>query len=128
MNLTALVPLLASYRDSPIQNYGQQQRDVAQYPINQSKKQQRLNNAPAIPIDNRASEISSALSILSVAGVCFLADPFAKLLGGTDAGPLPSLVLFVIISVGVLDNFYDVLSGTANLVDKAPKMPEKVCP
>mmetsp|Transcript_469 Transcript_469/g.755 ORF Transcript_469/g.755 Transcript_469/m.755 type:complete len:355 (-) Transcript_469:417-1481(-) len=123
--MSTVMTLLRRNRDSPINNYGERQRDLTQYPTNQSKKQQRLSNVPKIPTDDRASEISSALSVLSVAAACFLADPLAKLFGGTDAGPLPNLVLFVIISVGVLDNFYDVLSGTANLVDKAPKMPEK---
>jgi len=73
-------------------------------------RQERLDSLPDVPTDDRGTEVASATAVLGVVGFCFLTNFF----GMNDITPFTNVVWFSIVSVGVVDNFYDVLKFGSN--------------
>ena len=98
---------------------------------NRKTRDERLESLPDVPTDDRGTEIASALATLGVVGICFLANLF----GLDDITPVTNLIWFSIVTVGVVDNFYDVLKLGSNVAvssldtsesnKEKMKMPEK---
>ena len=94
-------------------------------------RDERLERLPDVPTDDRGTEITSAVATLGVVGICFLANLF----GMDDITPFTNIVWFSIVTVGVVDNFYDVLKLGSNVAvssldtsdsnKEKMKMPEK---
>jgi hypothetical protein len=76
---------------------------------------ERLQSLPDIPQDNRGAEVASALSVAAILGFCALTNVF----GIDDITPYTNLLWISIVTVGVVDNFYDVLKMGSNLVVSA---------
>lgn len=75
-----------------------------------------------VPSDERGSEISSALAVITVLGICWVAG----VLNIEEITPFTTLVSTLIIATGILDNFYDLIKFGTNTFakdfgDKLPK-------
>ena len=108
--------LSMSIRNGGLSRYGNFQADITPLPTMPTSKVQcpdgqlktrseRLQQLPDIPTDDRASEISSAVAVAGVAGFCGAVN----VLGIEEISGFTSLIWFLILTVGVLDNFYDLL-------------------
>jgi len=122
-----------SAKNGNISQYGLLQRDITPLPTTINTKVQcpdgttktrgeRLANLPEIPTDERGSEISSALAVSSILGFCWVAG----VLNIEEITPFTSLVWILIVTIGALDNFYDVIKFGAktfakDLVGELPK-------
>ena len=82
----------------------------------------RLADLPEVPTDDRGTEISSALAVASVLGFCGAVN----ILGFDEISPFTNLVWTLIILVGVVDNFYDILKFGASTFagDKIGDLPQ----
>lgn len=114
-----------SAKNGSVSQYGQLQRDITQMPTSSFTKvncpdgttktrEERLNNLPDIPTDERGSEISSALAVSGILGFCWVAG----VLNIEDITPFTSFISLLIISIGALDNFYDLLKFGASTFAK----------
>jgi len=136
--------LSLSLRNGSLQTYGSLQRSVLPFPpspsspvSNRSSKRttrsKRLQTLPDIPSDDRDIESLAALSALATIGVCaILQTGFGEMIVGWQtydwAHPVASFTLTSLIVVGVVDNFFDVLSATGSLTFKANRdnLPTKI--
>ena len=89
-------------------------------------RQERLKTLANVPTDDRASEVSSALAVSGFCVICFMANFF----GMEDITPYSNFAVTAIVTVGILDNFYDALKfGSSLLKDKTNvkqlELPEK---
>ena len=89
-----------------------------------TKRKQRLDKLPEIPLDNRAAEVSGAVSFLTLISICIATNPVFTILG-MDETPYPSLVLGGLLLLGTFDNSFDVLSLLSRNIEKVPNLPEK---
>ena len=114
-----------SAKNGSVSQYGQLQREITQLPTTSFTKvkcpdgttktrEERLNNLPDIPTDERGTEISSALAVSGILGFCWVAG----VLNIDEITPFTSFVSALIISVGALDNFYDLLKFGASTFAK----------
>ena len=96
-------------------------------------RSERLASVAPFPTDERVGEVGAALATLAVAGACELTD-FVP--GLESASPLAHVILFGMVTVGVLDNFYDVIRSVSNfamgeaaknndVIKDVPEMPSK---
>jgi len=122
-----------SAKNGSISQYGLSQRDITPLPTTINTKVQcpdgttktrgeRLAILPDIPTDERGSEISSALAVSSILGFCWVAG----VLNIEEITPFTSLVWILIVTIGAIDNFYDLIKFGAktfasNLVGELPK-------
>merc|ERR1719162_2367615 len=122
-----------SAKNGSISQYGLLQREITPLPTTINTKVkcpdgttktrgERLALLPDIPIDERGSEISSALAVSSVLGFCWVAG----VLNIEEITPFTSLAWILIITIGTLDNFYDLIKFGAktfakDLVGELPK-------
>lgn len=84
-------------------------------------RQERLEGLPDVPVDDRASEVSSALAFSTVVGFCVASN----VLGFQDIQPYTNLLLAVFTVVGVVDNFYGLIQGALKFKDvKVPDAKE----
>lgn len=122
-----------SARNGSVSQYGQLQREITQLPTTINTRVrcpdgktrtrgERLDSLPDIPTDERGSEISSALAVSSVLGFCWVAG----VLNIEEITPFTTLVWVLIVTVGVLDNFYDLIKfGTTTFAkDAVGDLPE----
>ena len=111
-------------RNGGVSQFGSLQADITPLPASPMQRvrcpdgstktrQQRLDILPEVPTDDRASEVSSALTVASVAGFCGVVN----VLGIEAIAPFTTLVWFLIVVVGVTDNFYDLLKFGAKAID-----------
>ena len=89
-------------------------------------RKDRLESLADVPTDDRASEVASALAVSGFFGICGLANVF----GLDDITPYSNLAVTTMVTVGILDNFYDALRfGSSLLKDKLNndnvQLPEK---
>ena len=91
-------------------------------------RDERLRNLPDLPFDDRAGEVTAALVATGIVSSCLLFSATSSLFGMDDLNGYVNLVLTVILTVGVLDNFYDAIRATTTLLTKAAesKLPEGV--
>lgn len=127
-------------RNSAILEYGAGQTEVMDLPSSPTTRvkcpdgsfktrAERLQSVSDVPFDERAKEVSSALAVAALAGGC----EFTNLAGMDDIAPGANLLLTLLVTVGVLDNFYDIIKTTSTLAvkqigkDKAKEfnLPEK---
>ncbi len=123
-----------SAKNGSVSQYGLLQRDVTQLPTMTNSKVQcpdgvtrtrgeRLANLPDIPTDERGSEISSALAVSGVLGFCWVA-------GILDLEPISTATNFIwvlIVAIGALDNFYDLLKfGTNTFAKDKVELPQEL--
>jgi len=122
-----------SAKNGSISQYGLLQREITPLPTTIDTKVkcpdgttktrgERLALLPDIPTDERGSEISSALAVSSVLGFCWVAG----VLNIEEITPFTSLVWILIITIGALDNLYDLIKFGAktflkDLVGELPK-------
>jgi len=123
-----------SAKNGSVSQYGLLQREITQLPTMTNSKVQcpdgttktrgeRLASLPDIPTDERGSEISSALAVSSVLGFCWVA-------GILNLEPISTVTNFVwvlIVAIGALDNFYDLLKfGTNTFAKDKIELPEEL--
>eukprot|EP00523_Entomoneis_sp_CCMP467_P008017 CAMPEP_0168730682 /NCGR_PEP_ID=MMETSP0724-20121128/6858_1 /TAXON_ID=265536 /ORGANISM="Amphiprora sp., Strain CCMP467" /LENGTH=470 /DNA_ID=CAMNT_0008777631 /DNA_START=78 /DNA_END=1490 /DNA_ORIENTATION=+ len=73
---------------------------------------ERLQSTESVPVDDRVSEVGSALATLAIAGSCEMTD-FVP--GLADVSPEAHIILTAMVTVGVVDNFYDLLKSASNV-------------
>lgn len=122
-----------SAKNGSISQYGILQRDITPLPTTVNTRVkcpdgitktrgERLAILPDIPTDERGSEISSAVAVSSVLGFCWVAG----VLNIEEITPFTSFVWILIVTIGTLDNFYDLIKFGAktfakDLVGELPK-------
>lgn len=77
-------------------------------------RSERLADVPDIPTDDRGQEVTSAFAFAAVVGACLFADFFRF----DDITPFSNLLLAGIVALGVVDNFYDVISTVSSVAAK----------
>eukprot|EP00557_Chaetoceros_sp_GSL56_P001727 CAMPEP_0176504666 /NCGR_PEP_ID=MMETSP0200_2-20121128/16062_1 /TAXON_ID=947934 /ORGANISM="Chaetoceros sp., Strain GSL56" /LENGTH=466 /DNA_ID=CAMNT_0017904127 /DNA_START=267 /DNA_END=1667 /DNA_ORIENTATION=+ len=116
--------------------YGSQQSSITPLPSSPTSfiphmkltRSQRLEKLPNVPVDNRAQEITSALLTLAVVGICLILQGFGNGLGLDEVTPYTSAILYSILGIGIVDNFFDGLKGISSFIIKmnSEKLPEAV--
>jgi hypothetical protein len=113
--LMAKIMSLAT-KNRSISQYGILQREFAPLPVRRDSRvkcpdgrtrtrAERLDSLPDIPTDDRGKEVTSALAVSTVLGFCWVAG----ILGLDDITPLTNTFGFLIVFVGVVDNFFDLI-------------------
>jgi len=124
-----------SAKNGSISQYGILQREITPLPttINTRIKcpdgttktrGERLDSLPDIPIDERGTEITSALAVSSVLGFCWVVG----VLHIEEISPFTTLVWILIVGVGTLDNFYDLIKLGAKTFakDQVGELPKEL--
>lgn len=117
--------LSLAMKNRGIRSYGSLQADVTPLPTNPTSRvkcpdgktrtrQERLDEAPSVPTDDRAKEITSALGFSAVVFACLFTDLFHY----DDITPFTNLLLIGIFTVGALDNFYDLIKTATSFLSK----------
>jgi hypothetical protein len=108
--------LSLSIRNGGVSQYGNFQAEIVPLPTTRDSKvkcpdgktktrQERLDDLPDVPTDDRAKEITSALAVAAVIGFCGTVD----VLHVDEISGFTNLIWFSLVTVGLLDNFYDLL-------------------
>uniref|UniRef100_A0A7S2XNW7 Uncharacterized protein n=1 Tax=Attheya septentrionalis TaxID=420275 RepID=A0A7S2XNW7_9STRA len=135
--------LSAAIANGAVRRYGSLQSDISPVPLNVKKKQDRLQKLADVPSDNRAEEVASAVSVSGLLGVCFLWNAVESLFGtnhpndfGSDdyswittlvsSTSVSSIVITTVVTVFVLDNFFDVLRTGSQFLLESKAMPDSV--
>lgn len=84
-------------------------------------RQDRLDDLTDLPVDDRGPEVTSALAFSAFAFMCTLANVF----GIDDISPYTNTLLFLLTTVGVVDNFYDVINFATDVSDADVALPKK---
>lgn len=127
-------------RNSGILEYGSLQGEVMDLPSSPSTRvkcpdgkvktrTERLESVSDVPKDERGAEVTSALAVAGLAAAC----EFTNLAGMDNVAPAANLLLALMLTIGVVDNFYDIIKTASSLAvkqidnDKADKfnLPEK---
>mmetsp|Transcript_34168 Transcript_34168/g.80441 ORF Transcript_34168/g.80441 Transcript_34168/m.80441 type:complete len:462 (+) Transcript_34168:221-1606(+) len=124
-----------SAKNGSVSQYGILQRDIIPLPTTVNTKVkcpdgttktrgERLASLPDVPTDERGTEISSALAVTTVLGICWVAG----VLNIEEITPVTSFVWVLIVLVGVLDNFYDLIKFGTNTFakDLGEKLPKEL--
>jgi len=116
--------------------YGSRQADITQLPSSPDSfvpqtsmtRAERLEKLADVPKDERGKEVTAALATMSVVGVCLVLQGVGNGLGLDDLTPYTSLVLYGILGVGIVDNFFDAIQTFMSFVVKmnAEKLPDAV--
>jgi hypothetical protein len=110
-------------RNGGILEYGERQTDILDLPSSgrmavlcpdgtRKTRAERLAAVPAVPTDERGKEVASALAFAGVAGAC----EATNLAGIEGISPAANLLLGVMLTVGVVDNFYGLIEQALSLV------------
>ncbi|CAJ1967013.1 unnamed protein product [Cylindrotheca closterium] len=85
---------------------------------------ERLDLLPDIPTDEREKEITSALIVGSILAFCGTVN----VLGMDEISPATNFVWFLILTVGALDNFYDIIKFAVKNIarDKLGDLPKEL--
>jgi hypothetical protein len=70
-------------------------------------RQERLESLADVPVDDRASEVTSALGFSTIVGFCIATN----VLGMDDIQPYTNILLSAIVVFTIVDNFYGVIQG-----------------
>eukprot|EP00970_Alexandrium_tamarense_P003892 scaffold658_cov184-Alexandrium_tamarense.AAC.3 len=127
--------LSLAIKNGAIANYGSLQGTISPvpqttnaFPFGGGNKNQmeRLQSLPAVPDDDRATEVSQAVIFATVVGSCLGVNVFGGLFGLEDLTPLANLVLGITTTTLVVDNFFDVIvmGGSAVAKMNEDKIPE----
>ena len=103
-------------RNSGILEYGARQSDVMDLPSSPTTRvkcpdgkvktrSERLEAVNDVPKDERGAEVTSALAVAGLAGGC----EFTNLAGMDDVAPGANVLLGLMLTIGVVDNFYDII-------------------
>jgi hypothetical protein len=144
--------LSLSTRNGSISSYGSEQSAITPFPptsnarvklarqggipgISNKKmtRSERLEKLSSVPSDNRGAEVSSALLTMATVGSCLTIQGLDNVFGNgystlDTVAPYTNLLLSGIITVGVLDNFFDAIKATGSFIVKAnsDKLPDAV--
>lgn len=128
--------LSLSLKNGSLSFYGSQQSGTTPLPPSPTSRvpqqnmtrEQRLQSLPDVPTDNRAAEVSAAITTLGVGGSCLVVQGVGNGIGLDDITPYTNLLLSGMIGVGILDNFFDVIKGTGSMVVKmnSEKLPDVI--
>jgi len=128
--------LSLALRNGALSYYGSMQSSITPLPSSpnafvlrtRTSRAQRLETLAAVPTDNRAAEVSAALTAMSVVGVCLLLQGFGNGLGLDEITPYTSFILYSIFGIGIVDNFFDAIQSFSSFVVKmnAEKLPDAV--
>eukprot|EP00978_Attheya_sp_CCMP212_P017285 scaffold46017_cov57-Attheya_sp.AAC.4 len=135
--------LSAAIANGAVRRYGSLQSDISPVPLNVKKKQDRLQKLADVPSDNRAEEVASAVSVSGLLGVCFLWNAVESFMGTNDPNDfgsddyswittlvsstsISSIVITTVVTVFVLDNFFDVLRTGSQFLLESNAMPDSV--
>jgi hypothetical protein len=118
-----------------ISQYGILQREIIPLPTNRNSRVkcpdgktrtrgERLDYLPDIPMDDRGKEVTSALAVTTVLGFCWVAG----VLQMDDITPFTNTLWILIVFVGIVDNFFDLIKFIANAFakDKVVDIPEEL--
>jgi hypothetical protein len=124
-----------SARNGRVSQYGNLQAEITPLPVTRTSKVkcpdgttrtrgERLNLLPDVPTDDRGAEVTSALAVVSVVGFCGTVD----VLGIEEISPFTNVVWFLVVAIGLLDNFYDILKLGAKTFakDKVGDLPDEL--
>ncbi|KAL3945765.1 MAG: hypothetical protein SGBAC_000154 [Bacillariaceae sp.] len=122
-------------RNGGIALFGNLQTDILQLPTSRMSKircpdgatrtrGERLDLLADIPTDEREKEITSALIVAGILGFCGTVN----VLGMEEISPFTNVVWFLILTVGALDNFYDIIKFAVKNVaqDKVGDLPKEL--
>jgi hypothetical protein len=122
-------------RNGGVSQFGNLQTEITPLPTARSSRVkcpdgttrtrgERLDILPDVPTDDRGTEVTSALAVASVTGFCGTVN----VLGIDEISPFTNVVWFLIVAVGLLDNFYDLLKlGVKTFAsDKIGDIPEEL--
>lgn len=89
---------------------------------------ERLMKLSTIPTDDRAKEVSSAITVMTMVGLCLIIQGIGNGIGLEGVTPYTSFLLTSIIGIGILDNFFDVLKlgGSMAITLTQDKLPDAV--
>jgi hypothetical protein len=124
-----------SARNGRVSQYGNLQSEITPLPVTRTSKVkcpdgttrtrgERLNLLPDVPTDDRGAEVTSALAVVSVVGFCGTVD----VLGIEEISPFTNVIWFLVVAIGLLDNFYDILKLGAKTFakDKVGDLPDEL--
>jgi hypothetical protein len=117
-----------SKKNTAVNIYGNSVSNVLALPVNpkskvrDSTRLERLSRV-TVPSDDREAETSSALAFASVMSACIFVD----FVHWDDVATYSNLLLATLVVLGVVDNFYEVLSLLVKLASKesAVEVPNK---
>eukprot|EP00956_Cyclotella_meneghiniana_P008097 scaffold10780_cov78-Cyclotella_meneghiniana.AAC.6 len=127
--------LSLAIKNGAISNYGTLQNTINPIPRtsnftpfggNKQANIERLQSLPAVPDDDRAAEISQAVTFATVVGSCVAINVFGGFFGLDDVTPWTNLILGIMITTVVVDNFFDVIvmGGSAVAKMNEDKLPD----
>ena len=124
--MTALATTKATTKGGGISMWGRDMVRVKGYVNNNSVRERTLKRAgDAIPQDNRATEVGSALVFGGFVLLSLLANFFGPIFQGDKYSEVPSDFVLAAVGIGFFfDNFYAGISRLSNFVGKAPELPE----
>lgn len=134
--------LSLSLRNGSLSSYGSLQPTIIPFPSNanspvfvgtgksrtKATRSERLKKLQDVPSDNRDVESTAALATMGTVMTCLMLETFGEGFGLEDLTPYASLLLTGIITIGVVDNFFDVIkiSGSFLVKVNADKLPDVV--
>ena len=128
--------LSLSLKNGSISFYGSLQSTITPLPPNPNSKipkssitrQQRLNNLADVPNDERAQEVTAALTTMGVVGTSLLLQGVGNGLGLNDLALYTSILSYGIVGVLFVDNFFDAIKTLSSLIVKmnSERLPDAV--
>ena len=127
--------LTLAIQNGSISRYGNLQGSITPIPrtsssfpfgSNNNNLAERLKSLPPIPDDDRATEVSSAVLFSAVVMSCLGLNVLGGVLGLEELTPWTNIILGIIVTTVVLDNFFDVIvtGGSAVAKMNEDKLPE----
>ncbi|KAL7539392.1 hypothetical protein ACHAXR_009243 [Thalassiosira sp. AJA248-18] len=119
--------LSLTIKNGAILRYGSLQGSINLFPKtsasafafgNTNNQEERLQDLPPVPDDDRATEVSQAVIFSGVLASCVGINVFSGLFGLEDLTIWTNLILGVAITTLVLDNFFDVIVSGGSAVAK----------
>ena len=124
-----------SSRNGSASQYGILQREITPLPTTRGTRVtcpdgrsrtrgERLDSLPDIPTDDRGKEVTSALGVAGTVGFCWVVG----ILNIQEITHFTNTVWIIIVLVGVIDNFYDLLKLGAKTFgnDKLGELPKEL--
>ncbi len=133
--------LSLAIRNGALYNFGCLQGEITPFPwasappftfgVQKNKLVEKLQSLPAVPDDDRAAEVSSALAFSAVVATCVGVNIFGGLFGLDDLTPVTNLILGIAVTTVIVDNFFDLIVMGGSTVakmneDKLPEAAKKV--
>mmetsp|Transcript_21198 Transcript_21198/g.50395 ORF Transcript_21198/g.50395 Transcript_21198/m.50395 type:complete len:508 (+) Transcript_21198:52-1575(+) len=115
--------------------YGILQREISPLPPAQTSgvrlfdgsmktRTERLAALPDVPTDDRGKEVTSAVAVSTIVGFCWTTN----VLDLDGITPLTNTIWILIVTIGILDNFYDLLKFSVSTFakDKVGDLPDEL--